>query len=203
MAPRDTGMALQPGVRVQRSTRELPILHLEPQIPSHGAVGLIVEGLVADVCSWSIAEIHAMPREQRVWDLNCVWGWTRHGCRWQGIPASRVIDAAGPLSAASFVLAGAVGGSYSSCFTIETARESLLAWRLDEADLTAEHGWPLRLVPPPTKWAYKGVKWVNRLTLIERFTPGFWEELVGDPNGDIPADVIDHRRTLDSEEENL
>ena len=65
-------------------------------------------------------------------------------------------------------------------------------WRLDGADLTAEHGGPLRLVPPPTKWGYKGVKWVSRLTLIEEFTPGFWETLVGDPHGDIPQDVLDH-----------
>jgi hypothetical protein len=36
------------------------------------------------------------------------------------------------------------------------------------------------------------VKWVSRLTLIEEFTPGFWEGLVGDPHGDILADVLDH-----------
>jgi hypothetical protein len=28
--------------------------------------------------------------------------------------------------------------------------------------------------------------------LIEEFTPGFWETLVGDPHGDIPPDVLDH-----------
>ena len=86
----------------------------------------------------------------------------------------------------------AAGNGYTSCFPLNRARRSLLAWRLDGADLTPEHGGPLRLVPPPTKWGYKGVKWVSRLTLIEEFTPGFWESLVGDPHGDIPRDVLDH-----------
>lgn len=130
--------------------------------------------------------------EERVWDLNCVWGWTRPRCRWQGIPAARLIDAAGPLPEASYVLVTAKDDHYKSCLTIERARSSLLAWRLDGEDLVPEHGWPLRLVAPPTKWAYKGVKWVNRLTVIDSFTPGFWEELVGDPHGDIPQEVLAH-----------
>jgi hypothetical protein len=36
------------------------------------------------------------------------------------------------------------------------------------------------------------VKWVSRLTLIDNFSPGFWESLVGDPHGDIPSEVLDH-----------
>lgn len=180
------------GARVQRCTEELPVLHLEPEIPANHAGEVIVDGLVADPRSWPLQEIRAMVSETRVWDLNCVWGWTRRACRWEGIPAGRLIDAARPLPEASYLLASAASDHYSSCLTIERGRRSLLAWRLDGADLTPEHGWPLRLVPPPTKWAYKGVKWLVRLTLIEQFTPGFWEGLVGDPHGDIPNEVLDH-----------
>jgi DMSO/TMAO reductase YedYZ molybdopterin-dependent catalytic subunit len=133
-----------------------------------------------------------MASERRVWDLHCVWGWTRLGLVWEGVPAARVIDFAHPLPEARFVMVTAAGNGYTSCFPLNRARRSLLAWRLDGADLTPEHGGPLRLVPPPTKWGYKGVKWVSRLTLIEEFTPGFWESLVGDPQGDIPRDVLDH-----------
>ncbi|MEA2534852.1 MAG: hypothetical protein QOJ93_2663 [Actinomycetota bacterium] len=183
--------SLKPGTRVQRRTEDLPILHLEPEIPAAGW-DLVVDGLVTESVSWPVDAIRAMVSEQRVWDLHCVWGWTRLGLAWEGVPAARVIDAARPLPEARFVMVTSVGNGYTSCFPLNRARRSLLAWRLDGAELTAEHGGPLRLVPPPTKWGYKGVKWVSRLTLIEEFTPGFWETLVGDPHGDIPQDVLDH-----------
>lgn len=184
------GFAPAPGARVQRLTDQLPVLHLEPEIPSARNWSVVVDGLVANERSWTLEEIRAPVIETRVWDLNCVWGWTRPTCSWEGVPAGRLIDAACPLPEASYVLVGAMDDHYTSCFTIEMTRMSLLAWRLDGEDLTPEHGWPLRLVAPPTKWAYKGVKWVNRLTLIDEFSPGFWEELVGDPHGDIPHEVL-------------
>ena len=182
---------VKPGARVQRPTDDLPILHLEREIPAAGWE-LAVDGPVAEPASWSLDAIRAMAPERRVWDLHCVWGWTRLGLAWEGVPAARVIDFAHPLPAARFVMVTAAGNGYTSCFPLNRARRSLLAWRLDGADLTPEHGGPLRLVPPPTKWGYKGVKWVGRLTLIEEFTPGLWESLVGDPHGDIPPDVLDH-----------
>ncbi len=181
-----------PGTRVQRRTDELPILHIEPEIPSSPSWEVTVEGLVANASAWPFEEIQAMVAEKRIWDLNCVWGWTRPACRWEGIPAARLIDAARPSPQAAYVLATALDDHYSSCLTIERARRSLLAWRLDGAGLTPEHGGPLRLVPPPTKWGYKGVKWVSRLTLVQDFSPGLWEKLVGDVHGDIPQHVLDH-----------
>lgn len=195
---RSTG-APPPGTRVQRVTADLPVLHLERDVPSSAAdLELVVDGLVDNSLSWPVEQIHNMAMEQRSWDINCVWGWTRLGCRWAGVPLARLIDAARPLPEAGFVMANAMNNTYSSCLTLNRARRSLLAWRLDGADLSAEHGWPLRLVPPPTKWAYKHVKWVSRLTLIKDFTPGFWEGLVGDPHGDIPAEILGHLDENDS-----
>ena len=179
------------GARVQRRTDDLPILHLEREIPAAGWE-LAVDGAVAEPASWSLDAIRAMAPERRVWDLHCVWGWTRLGLAWEGVPAARVLDFAHPLPEARFVMVTAAGNGYTSCFPLNRARRSLLAWRVDGAALTPEHGGPLRLVPPPTKWGYKGVKWVSRLTLIEEFRPGFWESLIGDPHGDIPRDLLDH-----------
>lgn len=183
--------ALLPGTRVQRRTDELPVLHLEPAIPPAGW-DVLIDGLVTEPMSWSCECIRAMASEQRLWDLHCVWGWTRPGLTWEGVPAARLINAARPLPEARFVMVTSADDGYTSCFSLNRARRSLLAWGLDGADLAPEHGGPLRLVAPPTKWAYKGVKWVARLTLIKDFTPGFWENLVGDPHGDIPAEVLDH-----------
>lgn len=184
-------VSLTPGDRVQRPTEDFPVLHLEAEIPT-APWEVVVDGLVAKATSWPLDAVASMVSERRIWDLNCVWGWSRLRCVWDGVPAGRLIDAAQPLPEAKFVMVASTGGGYTSCFPLKRARRSLLAWRLDDVDLTPEHGGPLRLVPPPTKWAYKGVKWVSRLTLIEDFTPGFWENLVGDPQGDIPTEVLDH-----------
>lgn len=187
--------------RVQRPTQDLPVVHLEPEVPVRDLWRLEVDGLVERPVSWTAEEIRRWPAEERVWDLNCVWGWVRPACRWEGVPGAALIDAAGPLPEARFVMAEAAGGApgrqatrlYASCLTIEEARRSLLAWRLDAEDLTPEHGGPLRLVTPPEKWGYKGVKWLARLTLTDKFSPGFWEEMVGNPVGDIPPDLLDNR----------
>jgi len=42
-------------------------------------------------------------------------------------------------------------------------------------------------------WGYKGVKWVAKLTLIDHFAPGFWEEMVGNPEGIIPPELQENR----------
>lgn len=187
--------------RVQRPTVDLPVVHLEREVPALDRWSLSVDGLVEEPCAWDIEQIRSFPREERTLDLNCVWGWVRPACRWRGVEAWRLLDAARPKAGANFVLAEAAaddsvsdsGRVYASCLSMGEARASLVAWQLDEADLTPEHGAPLRLVPPPEKWGYKGVKWLARLSVIDSFSPGFWEEMVGNPVGDIPSDLLEHR----------
>jgi DMSO/TMAO reductase YedYZ molybdopterin-dependent catalytic subunit len=177
--------------RVQRPLDDLPILHLEVEVPSRMDLAVAVDGLVETPATFPLEMIRSMPSIERVWDLHCVWGWSRAGCRWEGIPASTLLDASGPLPRARHVVARAIDGPYASCFTLEEARAGLLAWRLDGEELTPEHGGPLRLVAPPSKWGYKSVKWLGGFTLVEEFTPGFWEELVGNARGDVPAEMLD------------
>ena len=66
----------------------------------------------------------------------------------------------------------------------------MLAWSLDGGGLAPEHGGPLRWWAP-TLWGYKGVKWLTRVTFLERFEPGFWEAKVGDVEGRIPDAILD------------
>lgn len=178
---------------MQRPTVEFPVVHLEATIPAPKEWTFSIEGLVRLPKLWSIHALREMRVEERVWDLHCVWGWTRPGLRWEGVGLGRLIDVAGPLPRATHTMARQIDGPYASCLTLEEACASLLAWRVDGDELPAEHGGPLRLVTPPNKWGYKGVKWVGRLVLIPSFMPGFWEEMVGNPQGDIPLERMDLR----------
>jgi DMSO/TMAO reductase YedYZ molybdopterin-dependent catalytic subunit len=62
--------------------------------------------------------------------------------------------------------------------------ENLLAFRHDGADLTPEHGWPLRLLVPHL-YFWKSAKWVRGFELLDFDMPGFWEQngyhMRGDP----------------------
>ncbi|MGH2768121.1 MAG: molybdopterin-dependent oxidoreductase [Actinomycetota bacterium] len=177
--------------RVQRPTDQLPVLHLEAEIPAPKHWFVEISGLVEVSSVWGLDEIRSLEAERRVWDLHCVWGWCRPACLWEGVPAARLIDVARPRAEARFAVASAIEGPYASCLTLQEARESLLAWRMDGQELSPDHGGPLRLVPPPTKWGYKGIKWIGSITLTDHFSPGFWEELVGNVHGDIPPEMLE------------
>jgi DMSO/TMAO reductase YedYZ molybdopterin-dependent catalytic subunit len=60
----------------------------------------------------------------------------------------------------------------------------LLATHHDGEPLTAEHGYPLRLIVPHL-YAWKSVKWIRGLEFLDHDAPGFWEQngyhMRGDP----------------------
>jgi DMSO/TMAO reductase YedYZ molybdopterin-dependent catalytic subunit len=190
--PKQTGTQSRPlADRVQRIVDgDLPILHLEPEVPT-GSWAVHVDGLVERAVELQMDDIHALGGITRVVDLHCVWGWSRPDCRWEGVHLNALTTEASPLTEASYVLITARSSPYASCLTLQEARDGLFAWRVDGRDLKPERGWPLRFVSPAYKWAYKSVKWVERITFLDEFSPGFWEERVGDPKGDVPWDVLE------------
>ena len=120
-----------------------------------------------------------------------MWGWSRPDCKWEGVHLNALASGVGASPEARYVLIGARESRYASCVTLEEARDGIFAWRLADRDLAAERGWPLRFVAPGYKWAYKSVKWVDRITFTDEFRPGFWEERVGDPKGNVPWHVLE------------
>lgn len=177
--------------REQRPTATLPVLHLETAIPRRSRWELTIDGLVASPCSYALEELRGLANDERVWDMHCVWGWSRPACRWRGVACEQLLVRLRPLPDASHAVALAAGDGYASCLPLDELRASLIAFELDGRPLTREHGGPMRLVPPPSKWAYKGVKWITRLAVVGRFTPGPWETLVGSPRGDVPPELLD------------
>jgi DMSO/TMAO reductase YedYZ molybdopterin-dependent catalytic subunit len=176
--------------RVQRIVSgDLPVLHLETQVPS-GAWPVTVDGAVEAPAEISTDAIRDLGTIDRRLDLHCVWGWSRPGLLWTGVHINALARLARPAPTAKYVRIHARSSPYASCFTLQEARDGILAWRLDEREMAPERGWPLRFVPPAYKWAYKGVKWVERITFLEGFEAGVWEDRVGDPVGDVPWEVL-------------
>ena len=49
----------------------------------------------------------------------------------------------------------------------------MLAYEMDHAPITRPHGAPVRVVMP-RMYGYKGVKWVQRITVVDTIEDGYW-----------------------------
>ncbi|HVL88629.1 MAG TPA: molybdopterin-dependent oxidoreductase, partial [Actinomycetota bacterium] len=109
-------------------------------------------------------------------DFHCVTGWSKLDNTWEGVSIHTVAEAAAIRPDATHVLALAPY-AYSANIPLEVLLDDdvLLAWSHDGAPLEPEHGGPLRLVVPK-RYAWKSVKWIEGLQVLDRDVRGYWEE---------------------------
>ena len=144
-----------------------------------------VSGLVAEPYELTFAELKALPRQQTLCDIHCVTRWSRLDNRFEGIPVSEILRRARPLPEATHVLVHAEQGFTTNLPLADLDRpENLLALRHNGADLTPDHGGPVRLLVPHL-YFWKSAKWVRGFELLDFDMPGFWEQngyhMRGDP----------------------
>ncbi|HYB60971.1 MAG TPA: sulfite oxidase-like oxidoreductase [Methylomirabilota bacterium] len=179
---RDEGR-LPPG---QSATLKWPVLH-EGSIPSFNPQtwDFRVGGLVEKPVRLNWEEFNRLPQIEIVTDIHCVTRWSRFDNRWQGVPFTEVMRLAVPKPDARFVMVHAEQGFTANVPLEDLMRPTtLFAFKHDGEPLTAEHGYPLRLVVPHL-YFWKSVKWVRGLELLPTDAPGFWEQngynMHGDP----------------------
>jgi DMSO/TMAO reductase YedYZ molybdopterin-dependent catalytic subunit len=125
---------------------------------------------------WTWEEFRTLPRVEVRSDIHCVTRWSRFDNLWQGVRAREVIGRAGASPEARFAIVHAEQGFTSNLPLAELMHDDvLLAEKHDGADLTPEHGWPLRLVVP-RRYFWKSAKWVRGIELSAEDRPGFWEQ---------------------------
>lgn len=139
---------------------------------------LRVHGATADGTehSWTFDELAPLPHVTVVADLHCASGPTSTDHEWYGIPATAVLDLVPPAPQVTHVMAWAEYG-YSANLRLAdfTASQTLLATHHNGEPLTAEHGFPLRLVVPHL-YGYKSPKWLRAVEYLTEDRRGFWEE---------------------------
>lgn len=138
---------------------------------------LRVDGLVEAPRTFTMAELQALPRADQVSDFHCVTGWSVPDVHWAGVRFADLFAAVGVRPAAGALECTSAEGPYVDSLTLTQARapDAMLAYEMDHAPITREHGAPARLVVPQM-YGYKGVKWVSRITLTERAADGYWEQ---------------------------
>ena len=165
---------LPPG---QILTDKWPVLH-------HGSVpradlatwDFRVFGLVEQPVRWTHEEFRSLPRIRVRSDIHCVTRWSRYDNLWEGVSVREVLRRAVPKPDARYAVIHAEQGYTTNLPIAELLNDDvLLADKHDGADLTPEHGWPLRMVVPH-RYFWKSAKWVRAIELVAADRPGFWEE---------------------------
>ena len=166
---------------------------------------LEVDGLVRQPLTLSFDDILNFPSKELVITMECAGNSRsyvnppaeglafRHGAvstaRWKGIPLSAVLEKAGvEASAVGVIFEGADRGeeeedgvafdlSYRRSLPLNTALRDdiLLAYEMNGEMLSAEHGFPLRLVVP-SWYAMASVKWLTRINLTQEPFDGFFQQ---------------------------
>lgn len=138
---------------------------------------LRVEGLVENPVTLTYAQLLAMPRHEQVTGHHCIQGWTGVA-QWAGVRMADIIELVRPLPSARWVVfysfADGSGppneGRYYDCHRIAHMSEptTLLAYEMNGAPLTEDHGAPLRL-RNEHELGFKMVKWIEAIEFIDDF----------------------------------
>jgi len=189
---------------------------------------LEISGLVERPLSLSLADLKKYPRADLVSVLECAgngrsfhlppvagaqWRFGSVGnARWTGVRLKDVLEKSGIKSdATQLLLDGAdvpLGNMPKFQRTLDVAKamhpDTLLAWEMNGRPLTADHGFPIRVIAPG--WAGDSwVKWLTRIELLDHDFDGFWMKTAyrHPPKHVAPGAVIDPKDMIPVTELNV
>jgi len=137
----------------------------------------------------TMEDVHALPHVEMVTEFKCVEGWSEV-VHWGGIrmrdflaafpPATRSgrpFDGNSPDDLPEYVGFETPDGEYYVGVEREVALhpQTLLAYEINGAPLSADHGAPLRLVTP-LKYGIKQLKQIGRITYTDTRPHDYWHE---------------------------
>jgi DMSO/TMAO reductase YedYZ molybdopterin-dependent catalytic subunit len=137
---------------------------------------LAVDGLVERPTTWTWDQIHALPGSHFDGDIHCVTTWSKLGVTFAGVSVDTLLEVAGPLPSAAYVLVECHTGYTTNLPLADvTGAKAWIVWDYDGRPLPVEHGGPARLLVPHL-YFWKSAKWVSGLRLLDHDQPGFWEQ---------------------------
>ena len=164
---------LPPG---QYLTEKWPVLHAGsvPKIDL-ATWTLTVSGEVERPLMLTWTELLELPSREVTVDIHCVTRWSRFDTTFRGVHWSELAKLAGPKPGGRYVVAHAEQGFTSNMPLAAIEDENaLIAYEADGEPLTADHGWPVRLLVP-SRYFWKSAKWLTGIELRGDDEPGFWE----------------------------
>ena len=128
---------------------------------------LPVEGMVANPTELSLDDLKGFPSRTQVTQHNCEQGWSAIA-EWTGVQLARVLQAAGTLPQARYVVFHTIDGWWDSLDMFDALHpQTLLAYGMNGAALPVPHGAPVRL-RVERQLGYKSLKYLSRIELTDR-----------------------------------
>ena len=164
---------LPPG---QRLVHNFPVLDLgiQPEVPL-AQWELKIHGLVENPVSLNWQQFRALPQFKDVSDFHCVTTWSQFNMEFEGVAFFTLADLVKPKPEATHVFFKSYDGySTNNPLAVCLDDDVLLAHSWNGQPLTKEHGGPARVIIPK-RYAWKGAKFVQEITFLDRDILGFWE----------------------------
>lgn len=169
-----SGNRLPPG---QVLTERFPILH-EGAVPEYdtGDWSLRLFGTLDRPIELRYADLQALPQRVLRCDIHCVTRWSKFDTEWGGVHLQDLLQAFDIQPTSSYVMAHADPDYQTNLLLADLLHpQSLLATHYAGQPLTAQHGWPLRVVIAG-RYFWKSAKWLRGLEFVAQEQPGFWEQ---------------------------
>jgi DMSO/TMAO reductase YedYZ molybdopterin-dependent catalytic subunit len=128
---------------------------------------LVIDGMVARPVALSLAELRSYPSRSQITHLACEEGWS-FIAEWTGVPLSHVLEVAGALPQARYVVYFSIQSDWWDSIDMADALhpQTLVTYGMNGGELPVGNGGPLR-VRVPRQLGYKSVKYVTRLTVTD------------------------------------
>jgi len=132
---------------------------------------LPVEGRVGRPLSLSLADLRRFRPRTQITRHTCEEGWTAIA-QWTGVPLAAVLDAAGVLPSARFVVFHTYDGLVDCLDLVDALHpQTILACGMNGRELPVAHGAPLRL-RVERQIGYKSHKYLRRIVVADDFDDG-------------------------------
>jgi len=128
---------------------------------------LAVDGMVARPGTFSVADLRTLAVRSQITEVVCEEGWS-YIAEWIGTPLHEVLREVGVLPQARYVVYFSIESDTWDSIDMADARhpQTLLSWGMNDGDLPAPFGGPLRM-RVPRQLGYKNVKFINKLTVTD------------------------------------
>lgn len=145
---------------------------------------LTVTGLVGRPLNLTYGDLLALPAYSEIVYMPCVEGWG-FTAKWTGFRITDLLKMAELSPDATYVLFRSADG-YSSGLPLSyiVARDTLMAYGINDVTLPPDRGFPLQVVAAD-KYGYKWAKWVTSIEIGDKEVEGFWESRGYSNSGDV------------------
>ncbi|HEY2843612.1 MAG TPA: molybdopterin-dependent oxidoreductase [Bryobacteraceae bacterium] len=128
---------------------------------------LPVAGLVVHPAKFSVDDLRRLPSRTQVTQHNCEQGWSAIA-EWTGVPLGRILQEAGMLPEARYVVFHTVDGWWDSLDMLDALHpQTLLAYGMNGGALPVAHGAPVRL-RVERQLGYKSLKYLSSVDVTDR-----------------------------------